>query len=95
MVLKMTSCLAPAQPNSSAGPSGDASPAKGAIMNQLVVLGTSPFIDTSVAVGPFRSQERAQDAVLELEYKGYVTETVELVPASEIDFVTNDEGAEA
>lgn len=60
----------------------------------VVVIGTSPFHDTSVAVGPFRSTAHARDAVLELECRGYSAETVPLQPVDEVGYVINDEGSE-
>lgn len=63
-------------------------------MAQYVVIGTSPFVDISVTSGPFRSLDRAQQAAEELDSRGYVTETCELIPAHEAGYATNDEGAE-
>lgn len=59
--------------------------------SQYVVIGTSPFHDVSVAVGPFRSAERAAGADRELTARGYNAETCELVAVSDVDFVTNSE----
>jgi hypothetical protein len=41
---------------------------------RYVVVGTSPFADTSVAVGPFGSLGKALAASREVEHLGYVTE---------------------
>lgn len=62
-------------------------------MAQYVVIGTSPFVDTAVASGPFRSLDRAREASAVLDEKGYVTEVCELFPADEIGTARNDEGA--
>lgn len=43
-------------------------------MSNYVVIGTSPFVETSVTVGPFRSIDKAMAASSELEYRGYVSE---------------------
>lgn len=51
----------------------------------LVVVGTSPFADVSVAVGPFRSEARALAASEALEYCGYVTEVCPLQRAEDIE----------
>jgi hypothetical protein len=59
---------------------------------QFVVIGTSPFFDLSVAVGPFRSAHRASAADDELASRGWNTEVCELMAAADVDFVTNDEG---
>lgn len=56
----------------------------------LVVIGTSPFNDTSVAVLA-RTEKTAQDAVIELESKGWNTEVVPTSRAAEIPNVTNEE----
>lgn len=59
---------------------------------QFVVIGTSPFHDVSVAVGPFRSADRAAAADGELASRGWNTEVCELMAVSDVDLVTNDEG---
>lgn len=63
-------------------------------MSQYVVIGTSPFADTSVASGPFRSIERAGRVDTEMTFRGWNTEVCELVAESEIPWVTNDEGVD-
>jgi len=62
---------------------------------RYVVVGTSPFVDTSVATGPYTSPERALQAATELDHLGYNTEVVPLHRVADLDPVTNDEGAEA
>ena len=54
---------------------------------QYIVIGLSPFMDTSVATGPFRSQAKAAEASDALEWKGWNTEVVELSTVDEIDIV--------
>ena len=56
------------------------------------VIGTSAFVDNAVAVGPYRTIQAALTASYEVEYRGYVAEIVTLDKASDISFVTNDEG---
>jgi hypothetical protein len=63
-------------------------------MTQYVVIGTSAFMDTTVASGPFRSPERAREVAEELTAKGWNTETCELLPPYWQPNVTNEEGAE-
>lgn len=60
-------------------------------MEQFVVIGTSPFADTSIAVGPFRSRENAQEASSEMEYKGWVTEICPLSKAADVEMVWSGE----
>ena len=60
-----------------------------------VVIGTSPFHDTTIGAGPFRSLTRAALASRDLEGKGWNTEVVPLLPVAEIGLVTNDEGADS
>jgi hypothetical protein len=60
---------------------------------QFVVVGISPFHDTSVAVGPFRSAAKIAEAESDLTHKGWNTETIELSRLDEISIVANDEGA--
>lgn len=43
-------------------------------MSAFVVIGTSPWADTSVVVGPFRSMAGAQAADVDLTHLGYNTE---------------------
>lgn len=50
-----------------------------------VVIGTSPAHDNSIAVGPFRSLDRAHDAADALTAKGYVSEMVPLTPLADVD----------
>jgi len=61
----------------------------------LAVIGTSPFNDTSVAVGPFRSEKSAQAAAEELDLRGWNTEVVPLGRVADMPYVSNDEGVEA
>lgn len=61
---------------------------------QYVVIGTSPFADTSVVCGPYRVQANVANAVTELEHRGYVTEVCPTIQPHEAGYVTNDEGAE-
>lgn len=63
-------------------------------MSQYVVIGTSPFADTSVAAGPFRSQGRAERVDTEMTFRGWNTEICELISESDIPWVTNDEGVD-
>lgn len=60
-------------------------------MSQYIVIGTSPFNDTSVAIGPFRTVDKALYNTVELEYKGWNTEIVTLLPIVEVGYVTNEE----
>jgi hypothetical protein len=59
--------------------------------SQLVIIGTSPFNDVSIAVGPFRSTEKATEADNELTFRGWNTEICELMSVSEVNFVANPE----
>lgn len=52
---------------------------------QYVVIGTHPDVDTSVAVGPFRSLEKAAAADAKLTAKGYVSETCTLYDVDELE----------
>ncbi len=61
-------------------------------MELVVVIGTSPAMDVSVAVGPFRSQVKAREAFVELEHKGYVAE---ICPLRKIDEIEVSEAWEA
>ena len=61
---------------------------------QYVVIGTSPFYDTSVGTGPFRSTRAALAASQELAEGGWNTEIVQLDPVAAIGVVTNDEDDE-
>jgi hypothetical protein len=54
-------------------------------MSLYVVIATSPVMDVSRVVGPFRSIEKALDAGQTIETKGYNTEVVELENTSDID----------
>ena len=56
-----------------------------------VAIGTSPFTDTSVAVGPFRSRDKADEAYGALTERGYVVEVCELLSIADIEYVTNEE----
>lgn len=64
-------------------------------MTSFAVVGTSPFHDTSVAAGPFRSYKRALAVSLDLDSKGWNAEVVELLQPAEIATVVNDEGSES
>ena len=59
-------------------------------MSRYVVIGTSPVVDTAVAVGPLTLKKTAT-ATLELESRGYVTETCELLTLAELDEVEESE----
>lgn len=63
-------------------------------MAQHIVIGTSPFMDTSIATGPFNSLRRAGQAEQAMTEKGWNTETVTLLKVSEVPEVSNDEGAD-
>jgi hypothetical protein len=54
-------------------------------MSMLVVLGTSPAVDVTVAVGPFRNERTARMAADELIAKGYTTEVCSLWTAADVD----------
>ena len=56
----------------------------------LVVVGTSPFNDTSVAVLA-RAERTARDVAEELESRGWNAEVVPLSRIAEIPYVTNEE----
>lgn len=60
-------------------------------MSQYVIIGSSPFSDVSVAVGPFRTQEKTAEVDAELIYRGWNTEVCELMCIADVEFVTNDE----
>jgi hypothetical protein len=60
----------------------------------LVVVGTSPFHDTSVAVGPFRSEDIAANAAEVMTERGWNVEVCELVSLMDVDSVVNLEGEE-
>lgn len=51
---------------------------------QYVVIGTSPFYDRSVGLGPFRSVSRAVVEADELAIKGWLIEVVLLRKPDEI-----------
>jgi hypothetical protein len=53
-------------------------------INRTVVIGTAPDNDTSVVVGPYRSQAAVDRAVRNLERKGYNPEVCELRRLSEV-----------
>lgn len=57
-----------------------------------VVIGMSPFNDTSIGVGPFRSHAQALKASERLIHLGWNVEIVELSDINDIDAVENDEG---
>lgn len=64
---------------------------------RYVALGTSPFVDTSVTVGPFSSFANAERAAKDMEHLGYVTEICRLARLAELvelGPVVNDEGSE-
>jgi len=54
-------------------------------MTDLIVIGTSPASDVSVAVGPFRSERTAAAAADELTAKGYNAEVCPLVTVGAVD----------
>lgn len=60
-------------------------------MSQYVVIGTSPFNDTSVAVGPFRNPDIANTANEDLESLGWNAEVCQLMSVGEVGPVNNDE----
>lgn len=62
-------------------------------MSARVVIGQSPFADTSIAVGPFRSSAAALAASEDLDGKGWVTEIIELERVADVPYIVNDEGA--
>jgi hypothetical protein len=49
------------------------------------VIGTSPSVDVTVAMGPFTTPEAAYDASGTMDDLGYVSEVVELEAASAIE----------
>jgi hypothetical protein len=63
-------------------------------MSQYVIIGTSPFSDTSIAVGPYRSPQRVTDADAKLTHCGWNTEVCELLAVEDVELVVNDEGIE-
>ena len=62
-------------------------------MSAWAVVAQSPFHDTAVATGPYRSPRRAGQYAERLERKGWVAEVVELLAEVDIPHVVNDEGA--
>lgn len=54
-------------------------------MSQYVVLGTSPSVDVTAAVGPFRTEAKANEAGAELTAKGYNTEICQLWNVADVD----------
>lgn len=58
-------------------------------MSYYAVIGASPFHDTSIACGPYRSTAKALHAAAELTYVGWNTEVVELLS---LDWVLADGG---
>ncbi len=56
----------------------------------LIVIGTSPFHDTSVAVGPLKTSAAAHTAADDLTYRGWNTEIVELVKAADVHFLAGE-----
>ena len=55
----------------------------------LIVIGTAPTLDVSVAVGPFHSEASASVASHELTLRGYNAEICVLSKMSEIDTVSS------
>lgn len=51
----------------------------------FVVIATSPDLDTSRAVGPFRTEEKAGEVWHQLLAMGYNPETVKLQRLSDLD----------
>jgi hypothetical protein len=60
-------------------------------VTQYVVIGTSPFNDVSVAVGPLRSQNRATDVDAELTRRGWNTEVCPLMSIEDVGHGTDNE----
>ncbi|HET9144166.1 MAG TPA: hypothetical protein VFO68_32720 [Actinophytocola sp.] len=58
-----------------------------------MIIGTSPFMDTAIVVGPFRSQRNLQAADEWMTAQGWNTEISELTSPGDVPTVTNDEGA--
>ncbi|HTF49489.1 MAG TPA: hypothetical protein VK735_18760 [Pseudonocardia sp.] len=58
-----------------------------------MVVGTSPFSDTAVTVGPL-SLRGATAAAGDMTLLGYVTEICPLQQVADLEVVVNDEGAE-
>lgn len=54
-------------------------------MSTYVVIGTSPWVDTSVVAGPFRSPAAARVADDELTALGYNTEVVECLRVADLE----------
>jgi hypothetical protein len=52
-------------------------------MTRYVVIGTSPVIDTSVAIGPLPFTKTGA-VTIELESRGYITEVCELLSLAEL-----------
>lgn len=55
---------------------------------RYIVIGTSPFIDISVAIGPFHTVDAALAASSGLTYRGYGTEICHLQKLSDIPTLT-------
>lgn len=55
------------------------------VVSQYVVLGTSPALDVTVAVGPFRTEAKAREASDDLILKGYNVEVCQLWYVTDID----------
>jgi hypothetical protein len=53
-------------------------------MSMYVVVGTSPFSETSVVCGPYKSPETCLLIGQELTHKGWVAETCELVSSRDV-----------
>lgn len=64
-------------------------------MNRVrrVIIGTSPFMDTSIVVGPFLSTAREQEADELLTSQGWNTEVCDLLSVLDAPTVDNEEGA--
>ena len=60
-------------------------------MSGFAVVGQSPFVDTAVATGPYKSYRRATQYAERMERKGWVCEVVELLAETDVPYVTKDE----
>jgi hypothetical protein len=52
----------------------------------FIVIAQSPSVDTSQAVGAYRTMARAVEVSQDLDGRGYITEVCELLKLADIDY---------
>jgi len=63
-------------------------------VSQYVVIGTAPCNDTSVAIGPFRTEAKASQAWDQLTHLGYNAETCLLMSLNDVGPAHDYDGAD-